>query len=562
MSTGYQDFQYLAGVNILGVAEEVEFTIKEVVGVVDVNIESVAGTVVFDVNVQGTVDVNIKSQETNITVTGTVDINAIASVVKIEPSEEAVFEIKPQAGVVFNISGSVNANITNTTLNVVVESGSVDVNVTNASIDVNVTNSVLNVSVQDTVNVNVTNSSISVVVQSGSIDVNVTNSSLNVVVSSGSIDANITNSTLNVVVQETVDVNITNSSVTVVVQSGTIDANITNTSINVNVQNEVDVNITNASIDVNVTNSVLSVSVSGQASVSIDNASVYLNVKNEENIGVYHAIDNRANATTLVSNYAGWGVLLRNVRGAWKGFSLKVKELSGSNQTLTVCVAIDPASPPLITRTFNVPANSDGNITSWSFWQIWWDYDTAFIYIAQTNPNVQLYVDDTGHGGNGFIHGEGGWTSVQYTIGFMLEIKGSFFSTVPVSGTMNTINIPNKTTKVSFSGTMTIVGWVEVINESFIGTVKKIVFEGSGGADLYGSEIRIMIDDSVIIEGSLIDLALRRIARITYSTNSKFCSVIEMEVPVKNNLKIEILVDRTGLIEPHASVTAYYESLG
>ena len=518
MSTGYQDFQYLAGVNILGVAEEVKFTIKEVVGVVDVNIESVAGTVVFDVNVQGTVDVNIKSQETNITVTGTVDINAIASVVKIEPSEEAVFEIKPQAGVVFNISGSVNANITNSSLNVVVESGSVDVNVTN--------------------------------------------SSLNVVVSSGSIDANITNSTLNVVVQETVDVNITNSSVTVVVQSGTINANITNTSINVNVQNKVDVEIKNASIDVNVINSVLSVSVSGQASVSIDNASVYLNVKYEQMAGKY-LVAYSESITNLNYDYnLGTyepGFLFHNARGYIDSFAVYVKNTTGSDQTITIKIAIAPGYPVIYSDTATVPSTQTGY--AWltlGLMRKFWQYNT--IYVRISGPSGVYIGSRSGRWGWGGFRDDN--VPMSYIPILRIHYMGKSEGDIPVSGTVNTINIPNRTTKVSFSGTMTIVGWVEVINESFIGTVKKIVFEGSGGADLYGSEIRITIDDSVIIEGSLIDLALRRIARITYSTNSEFCSVIEMEVPVKNSLKIEILVDRTGLIEPHASVTAYYESLG
>ena len=361
MSTGYQDFQYLAGVSILNVAEGIEFTIKEVKGVVDINIESVAETVVFDVNVQGTVDVNIKSQEAEITITGTVDINAIASVVKIEPSEEAVFEIKPQAGVVFNISGDVNANITN----------------------------------------------------------------------------------------ETIDVNITNSSVTVVVQSGTINANITNTSINVNVQNKVDVEIKNASIDVNVTNSVLSVSVSGQASVSIDNASVYLNVKNENHTENTRTLQN--DGGTIQWTYGD------RYFGKWfphgaRGFITKVYiycKPATTDYTLYVYFSIAPNSPYLFyVSTTVLTTDTEG----WKEIDVnmLWNYDSLFITIHGTTSDLVL-AWDTETPADRWYH-ETDMYSLQPRTGrqwIRVKIRGQTSGDIPVSGTVNTINIPNKTSESS-----------------------------------------------------------------------------------------------------------------
>jgi len=356
LSTGYQDFQYLAGVSILNVAEGIEFTIKEVKGVVDINIESVAETVVFDVNVQGTVDVNIKSQEAEITITGTVDINAIASVVKIEPSEEAVFEIKPQAGVVFNISGDVNANITN----------------------------------------------------------------------------------------ETIDVNITNSSVTVVVQSGTIDANITNTSINVNVQNEVDVNITNASIDVNVKNSVLNVQVSGQASVSIDNASVYLNVKNEKITELRRTIANHGTTASYASSVLYRGKYFpHGARGFITKIYVKCKNTDSVDHSLTMYVSIAPGLPPLITKIVAVAAGFDG----WFGIEInqLWSYDSIFIVIYNDDASLQIAYD-TGTPYDAWSHPSDYYQLTPATLRYWIKISiyGQTSGDVPVSGTVNTINIPNR----------------------------------------------------------------------------------------------------------------------
>jgi len=474
LSTGYQDFQYLAGVNILGVAEEVEFTIKEVIGTVDVNIESVAGTVVFDVNVQGTVDVNIKSQETNITVTGTVDINAVASVVKIEPSEEAVFEIKPQAGVVFNISGDVNANITN----------------------------------------------------------------------------------------ETVDVNITNSSVTVVVQSGTINANITNTSINVNVQNKVDVEIKNASIDVNVTNSVLSVSVSGQASVSIDNASVYLNVQNEKYTGELKYFDFTSDAPDLLSDYAGYGVLIRNARGFLRDLRIKVKNLTSSNQTLTFCLSIDPTKPPIFEKDFTVPADLDGEWTVFGFFNIWWSYDTLFIYVKETNTNVQFYAKNVGWTSNAFVHYSAGVGNINFRIAVNILKTGSHYGTIPVSGTVNTINIPNRTARTEYSGPLSPSGWTTAIDTEFIGTLRRIVIQASE-AKLVNALVRLTIDGEEIFETSPVVLAENGFGRMEYAWFGYWRVIIDKhEFPVKNSVKIDLYVEQWREYEPHASVRIYYDRLG
>ena len=460
MSTGYQDFQYMAGVNILSVSEGVEFTVKEVIGTVDINIESVAETVVFTVDVQGTVDVNIKSQETNITITGTVDINAIASVVKIEPSEEAVFEIKPQAGVVFNISGSVNANITNSTLSVVVQSGSVDVNVTNSSIDVN----------------------------------------------------------------------------------------ITNTSINVDVQNEVDVNIKNASIDVNVKNSVLNVSVSGQASVSIDNASVYLDVQNQ-NIKMIATGHTSNSPTQYAAIYATttYFTLFRNAMGLIYRLGIWIRNNTTSDIDITFRLKNSYDAAPLIERTVTVPAGHDDFVyavtLSTDAPRIWWQYDTLILEYQPSTDGLEI---GRGDWSNLAIGSSGPTGHYSVAVDFYILLQGG--GSIPVSGTVNTINIPNRTTKVSFSGTVTSAGWFEAINESFIGTIKRIILMGSSGANLSGSMVRITIDNDIIIEDELINLALHRIAKIMYSTLSGFYVVIETEMP--------------GLVEPDTSVIVYYESLG
>jgi len=118
--------------------------------------------------VTGSVDANITNTEINAYVTN--------STITIEPSSTAVFEVKPSAEVVFNIQGSVDANITNTEL------------------DVHVTNSTITIEPEEAAEF-IIKPATGVVFQIQG-DVNITNTELNV---------NVTNSTLNI----TGDVNAT-----------------------------------------------------------------------------------------------------------------------------------------------------------------------------------------------------------------------------------------------------------------------------------------------------------------------------------------------------------------
>jgi len=233
----------------------------------------------------------------------------------------------------------------------------------------------------------------------------------------------------------------------------TINVNISSVSAGVTF----DVNISNSAVtlNVNITGSTvtLNVSVEGTASVSIDNATVYLNVQNAKNTGGASTFDNTANADTLLDNYAGYGIYVRNMYGGLLGIRLKVKELSGTNQTLTVGLAINPLSPSLLDVTINVPANTDGLSQVAYVFSKWWNYDTMFVFIKENNPNVQVYAESGKWGTYAYRHYSRGYNSIDYAVGMFIGVRGSSFNTIPVSGTVNTINIPNTASKTESGST-------------------------------------------------------------------------------------------------------------
>jgi len=197
--------------------------------------------------VTGSVDANITNTEINAYVTNTT--------ITIEPSEGAEFIIKPAAAAVFNIQGQVDANITNTELDV-----------------------------------HVTNSTITITPEYGTVfEIRpATGVVFNI---QGSVDANITNTEL--------DVHVTNSTITITPEAEAVFEIKPSTGAVFNIQG--DVNITNTELDVHVTNSMLNVTgdvnatIQGTASVSIDNATIEVGVAtvkeraSEENKLVFEA---------------------------------------------------------------------------------------------------------------------------------------------------------------------------------------------------------------------------------------------------------------------------------
>jgi len=230
--------------------------------------------------------------------TGVVQIDTSGGPVSVDATGSLVY-VDQQPGAVLNVSGDVNANITNTELNVNVVNSKITVEPSDTAVfKVDVQNSTINVS--GTVSVDAINTTVNV---SGAVDANITNSSIaieNATDEQGNpipLDINVTNSVLNV--SGSVDANITNSVITVQPSSDAVfnvsgDVNITNSVLTVqpdtnavfNVSGSVDANITNSTLDVNVTNSVLTIEPSSTAvfnvngSVDVSGSTIDINTVN------------------------------------------------------------------------------------------------------------------------------------------------------------------------------------------------------------------------------------------------------------------------------------------
>jgi len=287
----------------------------------------------------------------------------------------------------------------------------------------------------------------------------------------------------------TFDVNIAASAVT-------LDVNLASSSITL----DVNIKSQTATIDVNIAASdiTLNVNVQGTASVSIDNASVYLNVQHEDTWGkCAWIVDTLNEYDTLLTSYTGYGIALVPGRGFIGAIRLRVKEISGSDQTLTICFSIAPGMPPVYKLNVTIPANYDGIKSVWNVNHMW-NYETMFVYIESTNSNVQVYAKKKFGGCYWLKQIDTVTYDLAYQICIGIMYRALRRNSIPIEGTVNTIQIPNRTAPREIAADIAVEPMTEVTIFSIKGTGRHI-------------NSRFLLDEEtflairVYIDGHLID---------------------------------------------------------
>ena len=299
----------------------------------------------------------------------------------------------------------------------------------------------LNVAIQSSVTLNVAIQSSAV-----TLDVNIASSAVTLDVKiTGSdvtlnVNANVTNSYIYVRTEtaQNLNVDITAQSV------GNLDVNIAASAITLNVAIQssavtFDVNITGSSVTLNV-------NVTGTASVSIDNATVYLNIKNEAFTVINRTIKNNGNTVVdyNTSSYRG-KYFPHGVRGIIRYVKLYVKDIGGGGGTIQYRLCIAPDMPAVYTYTVSISAGTEGWVTSYIHRR--WDYDSIFVEYIVTSGTIGLAYDEGSPWDAYQYYGGTGTYSMEYRrYWIQMFVSGQTQGDIPVSGTINTINIPNETT--------------------------------------------------------------------------------------------------------------------
>ena len=358
---------------------------------------------------------------------------------------------------------------------------------------------------------------------------------VNLVASQVTLDVNVTNSVL--------DVNVTNSVITI---QG--DVNITNDVLDVNIQSQ------SADINVNVTNT---------ASVSIDAQTVDLNVKHDAYVEQRITLKNNASQyTDLINHKYIAKFFVHRARGHLHSVKVYVKNTDTANaQTISVAIAIRPNTNIMLSKTKTIDAGFEGWVEV--FFDKWWNYDTMFVVVLLPSE-VQVAVDDG--------YPRDGWYSDATTYDFLnlpyrpwiqVLMYCSTIGDLPVSGTVNTIQLPNLAGAAG--GTLTYVAPDSEQDLAYItaaGVAKYIRLYQDGGSPS-DVRFRIVVDDNDLMSFTIADLIKYQsdvgvgegIVVTRYdTTNNKYAVMITIPIDFQKRLEIYARNDGTSGVNCEAFV--------
>jgi hypothetical protein len=280
--------------------------------------------------------------------------------------------------------------------------------------------------------------------QSGSWTINAIQSGTWTVNVSGTVNVNITNTSLNV--------NVTNSTLTVTV-SGTANVNVTNSSLTVTVSGTVNVNVTNSSLTVTISGTpTINVQTSGGANIVVDKLTQGAYTERQSTLA-----NNGATASMIAGNYTTkkGKFFPRGCRGFIRYIEIYCNNSDTVSHTLTVKASPMPGLGAVFTATISVSAGSSADWRS-----VWvnkpWNYDSLFIWVMSDSDSYGNVGVDTGTPYDYYYStDEASWYFSTYRLWVRVSLSGETVGDLPVSGTVNTIQIPAVSSGVS-SGNVSI----------------------------------------------------------------------------------------------------------
>lgn len=366
---------------------------SQTLGVVNVNIAAI-GVVTMNVNIVGSVQLNVNIAAQTL---AQVNVNIAASAVTLNVNLAA-----SAITLNVNITGSIQLNV-----NIAAQ--------TLAQVNVNIAASAI------TMNVNIT----------GSIQLNV-----NIAASAITLNVNLASSAI------TLNVNISS-----VAGGVTFNVNITGSvALNVNATEvgvwNVNANITGSvALNVNVTGSVaINIQTSGGTNIIVDQLtqSAYTERRSIiSNNGVVPAWDWSLNTSSFVGKS-----FPRGCRGWIDTIDVYCKDNGVGGGTITVYIAPNIGMGAITSVVIAVPAGGAAAWRSASFGRMW-NSDSIFIWIVGSTTDM-YYAFDAANPDSFYSTDDGlTWADWINRYWIRIDLKSETIGDVPVSGTINNIEIPN-----------------------------------------------------------------------------------------------------------------------
>ena len=179
----------------------------------------------------------------------------------------------------------------------------------------------------------------------------------------------------------------------------------------------------------------------------------------------------------------------RGCRGFLGIIEVYCRQTVAGDETITVYLSPHPSMGPVASATIDVPEFSSPAWRGATFNRMW-NYDSMFIFIVTSNANVGIAYDEASPDRFSSTDAGATWTADPHNRDwFRAVMEGETVGDLPVSGTINTIEIPHQSA-------------VHIDEEKTIGAVETTLkeVEGSGYTEflMMRNTLRDNSDDTII----------------------------------------------------------------
>jgi hypothetical protein len=401
---------------------------SQTVGNIGVDIKAATAKVAITItstDITGNIPIDIKAQTI-----GNIAVNIAASAVTLNvaiTSSTVTLNVNISSQSAFNLNVNIAASAATLNVNI---TGSTTINVNISSITAGVTFNV-NITGSTTINVNAA--------QSGTWTVNAS------ITGSVTLNVNITGSTTikiqgveggtAVTVAGTVSISGTVNVTGSVTVSGTVSISGT-----VNVTGTVTISGTvTITGNVTITSGTVNIQTSGGANIVIDKLTQAAYTERQSTLS-----NNGASASMTSSNltYKRGKFFPRGARGFINTVEIYCENFDTVAHTFTVKLSPMPGMGPVATFTLSVAA---GSSEAWRAITVrrFWNYDSLFIWVSSDNDTHGWLGYDSGTPYDYYLStDEVTWSHTPYRWWFRVNFTGETVGDLPVSGTVNTVEIP------------------------------------------------------------------------------------------------------------------------
>ena len=193
-----------------------------------------------------------------------------------------------------------------------------------------------------------------------------------------------------------------------------------------------------------------------------------------------------------------WGKFFpRGCRGFIHTIDVWCKDSGDAGGTITVYISPHPSMGYVATATVTVPAEGAEDWRSATFNRMW-NYDSLFIFVVCSSAYIKFGYD-SGEPYDRFLSGDAGasWEAKSHRGWFRVVMEGETCGDVPVSGVVNTIEIPSQSQERLFNQIS--VGTTETTLKEVFGAGKTeyVVLRVAVGTDSHLARMRIYCDGNL-----------------------------------------------------------------